>query len=62
MEQFLLFIALGGCLYLVVRLLKPKPSGSCHTNACDCEEPNSAISVKTNCQTTQSEETASTVP
>ncbi len=62
MEQFLLMIALGGCLYVVVRLLKPKPSGSCHSNACDCEELSSELPSKTACHSPQSEETASTVP
>ena len=61
MEQFLLVIALGGCLYAVVRLLKPKPSGSCHSNACECDELRDELQSQTTCHST-SEETASTIP
>lgn len=37
-EQFLLGLALIGCLVLVYRLLRPSRAGSCHAVACGCEE------------------------
>ena len=54
-------IALGGCLFLVVRLLKPKASGSCHSNPCECDELRDDLPSQTTCYST-SEETASTIP